>query len=44
LVEIASGLQEHEQVVVDDPAILTDGMKVQLRSGAAAAQVAGRLP
>lgn len=31
-VEVVTGLQEGQMVVVDDPAILTDGMQVQLRT------------
>ena len=31
-VEVVSGLEEHERVVIDDPSVLSDGMPVQLRS------------
>lgn len=31
-VEVVSGLEEHERVVIDDPSVLSDGMPVQLRT------------
>ncbi len=38
-VEVTSGLKEGEQIVVDDPAVLTDGMPVHLRQVDSVAQI-----
>ncbi len=39
LVEVAAGLKEGDQVVVDDPAVLTDNMPVRVRGGTSVAQL-----
>ena len=41
-IEVISGLEEDEQVVVDDPAVLTDGMSVEALGSDSLTQVARR--
>jgi HlyD family secretion protein len=41
-VEVLDGVRENEQVVVEDPSVLTDAMPVQLKTSSSLARVSRR--